>query len=89
MLTFAATILMAMAVISLTAFLIEALAARRDRGYVKVERATSHPTQDRRLRAEGWNVRSAHDRRAAMVGRTPERRTLGDRRGRMGPAPAR
>lgn len=88
MLMLAATILAAMAVISLTAFLIEALATRRDRGYVRVERMASHPQRERRHQAEGWNVRSAHDRRAAMVSRTPDRRTLADRRDRMASAPA-
>lgn len=89
MLMLAATILAAMALISMTAFVLEALFARRDRGYVKVERTTSHLTRERRHRAEGWNVRSPHDRRAAAASRTPERRSLGDRRNRLAAAPAR
>lgn len=89
MLMLAAVILAAMALVSLTAFLIEALAARRDRGYVKVERTTSHLKRERRHAAEGWNVRAPNDRRAAVVSRTPERRSLGDRRSRLEAAPVR
>lgn len=79
MLMLAATILAAMALVSMVAFLLEALATRRDRGYVRVERHASHPVGDRRH--EGWITRSGHDRRVARLewNRT-DRRSRTDRR---------